>query len=384
LHQSADAISIQNPPLFVTEANQLGSTPLQYLNRKPLKQRTTAHLSYDEGLHLIRTFLEFASRHTVEELQAFTSQWVPNPQWVKVDVVKISDDYLSRSAQLIQDQLGPDDIAQVGGRQWWQWRRPKSSLEAEWIEMRSHYTERKAANDPGRRVMLYAHGGAYFFGSVDEHRYQMQRHARKLKARVFAPKYRLAPQFPFPCGLQDCLASYLYLLSVQEPSTIILAGDSAGGGMVMSMLCVLRDQGIPLPAGGILISPWVDLTHSFPSVAADSPFDYIPQSGFHHKPSRAWPPPNEDDVARLRGEVDKRSNEAKVADGVTASSQEQNGSKLGGTDATNADRLGDPVGDNKRSAKYLSVMIDGELVEIKDQIQVSPYREWRRRAKRLY
>jgi len=52
--------------------------------------------------------------------------------------------------------------------------------------MRADYNERKKNKDLGKRVMLYVHGGAYFFGSVDEHRYQMQRHARKLKARVFA------------------------------------------------------------------------------------------------------------------------------------------------------------------------------------------------------
>src|SRR6201999_2830722 len=98
--------------------------------------------------------------------------------------------------------------------------------------MRAHANERKRTKEPGQRVMLYLHGGGYFFGSVDEHRYQLQRHARKLKARVFAPRYRLAPQFPFPCGLQDCLAAYLYLLSIHDASEIILAGDSAGGGMV--------------------------------------------------------------------------------------------------------------------------------------------------------
>jgi hypothetical protein len=78
-------------------------------------------------------------------------------------------------------------------------------LNAEWIEMRKDYDARKQLDiSKGDRIMLYVHGGAYFFGSVDEHRYQMQRHARKLKARVIAPKYRLAPQFPFPCGLHDC------------------------------------------------------------------------------------------------------------------------------------------------------------------------------------
>ena len=59
-------------------------------------------------------------------------------------------------------------------------------LKAEWIEMRKDYVSRKRTGDKGKRAMLYVHGGAYFFGSVDEHRYQIQRHARKLKARVFA------------------------------------------------------------------------------------------------------------------------------------------------------------------------------------------------------
>ncbi|KAG6003286.1 hypothetical protein E4U21_002214 [Claviceps maximensis] len=338
-----------------------------YLNRKPLKERPTAYLSYDEGLHLIRSFLEFASHHTVEELQAFTSQWVPNPHWVRVDTIEISNEHLSRSAELIQAQLGADGIAQVGGQQWWQWRKPKTSLEAEWIEMRAHYNARKAIDDPGRRVMLYIHGGAYFFGSVDEHRYQMQRHARKLKARVFAPQYRLSPQFPFPCGLQDCLAAYLYLLSVQDPSTIIVAGDSAGGGMVLSMLCILRDQGIPLPAGGILISPWVDLTHSFPSVASDAPFDYIPQAGFHHKPSRAWPPPNDDEIAALQAEADKRANRIEPTAMKPASSDDT----VERGEVADAEKLGDLNGSEPASsAKHLSVTVDGKPVVIKDQIQL--------------
>ncbi|KAK6851324.1 hypothetical protein PG987_000958 [Apiospora arundinis] len=216
-----------------------------YLNRKPLKQRPTAHLSYDEGLHLIRSFLAYASQHTVEELQAFTAQWVPHPQWVKVDEVKIPVEKIEEAAVAITNQLGPDGIRKVGGEKWWQWRKMESPLAAEWIEMKSDYNERKKSENPGKRVMLYIHGGAYFFGSVDEHRYQMQRHARKLKARVFAPKYRLSPQYPFPCGLHDCLAAYMYLLTVQDPSTIIFAGDSAGGGMVMSLLVTLRDRGLP-------------------------------------------------------------------------------------------------------------------------------------------
>lgn len=295
----------------------------QYLKRKPRRLRPTAHLPYDQGLHLVRAFLVYASHHTVEEVQAFMAQGVPAPTWIRLEAVTIPADALARAAALIEAQLGADGVRRVGGRRWWQWRKPHVPLQAEWIEMKRDYGERrrqalaKAATDstptpptpasapastpasdsagPGRRVMFYIHGGAFFMGSVDEHRYQLQRHARKLKARVFAPRYRLAPQFPFPCGLLDCLAAYLHLLRLQhdDAATIVLAGDSAGGGMVLALLVVLRDHGLPLPAGAVLISPWVDLAHSFPSLGEDCPFDYIPPYGFHQRPSMAWPPPTE-------------------------------------------------------------------------------------------
>ncbi|KAF2995365.1 hypothetical protein E8E13_003294 [Curvularia kusanoi] len=278
---------------------------LHYLNRSPLRQKPTAHISYHEGIELIRRFLHYASLHPVDELQAFTAQWVPVPHWVHNYRVEIPEGQLRRSAQYINAQLGPKGIEAVGGQTWWQWRREGSKFEAEWIEMKKDRDAREKSSMPkGQRIMLYVHGGAYFFGSVDEHRYQMQRHARKLQARVLAPRYRLAPQFPFPCGLQDCLAAYLYLLEEgHDPNTIVLAGDSAGGGMVLSMLVTLRDQGVPLPAGAILISPWVDLTHSFPSLSGDGKMDYIPAHGFLHKPSISWPPPNADDLLQLESSV---------------------------------------------------------------------------------
>ena len=328
---------------------------LQYLNRKPLRERPTAHLSYDEGLHLIKSFLYFASQHTVEELQAFTSQWVPHPQWVKVKEVEIPETTLLESADALEEQLGPEGIRLVGGKKWWQWRLPESPLKAEWIEMRSDYNERmRTGPELGKRVMLYVHGGGYYFGSVDEHRYQMQRHARKLKARVFAPRYRLAPQFPFPCGLQDCLAAYLHLLKTQDPSTIILAGDSAGGGMAMSILVTLRDRGLPLPAGAILISPWVDLTHSFPSLSGDCPLDYIPPNGFHHKPSASWPPLNADEYALLKEQMFKSPGRGRRS--------------IQPPEAKDADA--EQSMKSRAETTYLSINIDGKEVVLKDQIQV--------------
>lgn len=96
-----------------------------------------------------------------------------------------------------------------------------------------------------------------------------------MHGRCFAVNYRKAPQYPFPCAIQDCLAAYLYLVKPPpgaphrpvDPKSIVLAGDSAGGGLCLALLQILRDTpGLELPAGAALLSPWSDLTHSFPSI----------------------------------------------------------------------------------------------------------------------
>ncbi|KAF1925887.1 alpha/beta-hydrolase [Didymella exigua CBS 183.55] len=383
---------------------------LHYLNRGPLRQKPTAHISYHEGLELIRRFLHYASLHPVDELQAFTAQWVPVPHWVHDYRVEIPQGQLARSAQYINAQLGPKGIKAVGGPTWWQWRRQGTKLEAEWIEMKKDRDAREKSSMPkGQRIMLYVHGGAYFFGSVDEHRYQMQRHARKLQARVLAPRYRLAPQFPFPCGLMDCLAAYLHLLAEgHDPNTIVLAGDSAGGGMVLSMLVTLRDQGVPLPAGAILISPWVDLTHSFPSLSGDGKMDYIPAHGFLHKPSISWrkctvhiadnmlitvAPPNADDLMALennttQGGYQKRKSSPQVSlsgkdkEDCVAQKEAKAERVRGYSVTTEKPDLDDILNSDSDTwvspdGKYgvgpkgiLSIQLGEERIEIKDQIQL--------------
>ncbi|KAL2354886.1 Alpha/Beta hydrolase protein [Cryomyces antarcticus] len=370
-----------------------------YLNRKSLREKPTAHISYHEGLQLVRRFLHYASLHTVDDLQGFTAQWVPVPHWVMVEEVSIPALNITRSAELVQEQLGHRGIDKVGGKLWWQWRRDEAPPKAEWIEMRKDHQERQRTGDKGQRVMLYVHGGAYYFGSVDEHRYQMQRHARKLRARVLAPRYRLAPQFPFPCGLHDCLAAYLWLIEQQDPSTILLAGDSAGGGMVLSMLVILRDRGLPLPAGAVLISPWVDLTHSFPSVAGDGQYDYIPAHGFWHKPNMTWPPPNSRDMEAIaQSAVQKLVNVEKAAlhahergrrksahkikqeqeeeEAIRSFSVDHNPGDMHMGEKTHhpfsTEGLGKARPDNPipGAGSELSVLLDGNLVDLHDQIQV--------------
>ncbi|SMR47044.1 unnamed protein product [Zymoseptoria tritici ST99CH_3D1] len=348
-----------------------------YFNRKPLKQKPTAHISYHEGLRLIRAFLDYGSKHTVEDLQAFTAQWVPVPTWVRTIDIEIPPQFLTRSANILKKQLG-HSIDVVGGETWWQWRRPESPLHAEWIEMKKDFNERKREGVKCDRVILYVHGGAYYFGSVDEHRYQMQRHARKLKARVLTPRYRLAPQFPFPCGLYDCIATYFYLLEHFEPNQILFAGDSAGGGMVLSMLVTLRDQGCVMPAGTILLSPWVDLTHSFPSVAGNGEGDYIPPYGFHHKPSMAWPPPVEsEDTKKSERKFTQPTEQpfdvvelpATIESGMTGKNRSQD-NLLKNAAREEKEKPTVPLNQVPGLGERLEISIDDKLIIIREQLQL--------------
>jgi acetyl esterase/lipase len=158
----------------------------QLLPRKSQDKKPTTNLSYDEGIRLMREFLAYSAKYPVEDLQAFTRQRVPSPHWVRTESISIPQEHLSSAAANIIDQLGPKGVSRVGGSEWWQWRGPSGDLKGEWVEMKRDYNERKQANTKCRRIILYVHGGAYSFGSIDTHRYQLQRHARKLKGRVFA------------------------------------------------------------------------------------------------------------------------------------------------------------------------------------------------------
>ncbi|KAI5300512.1 hypothetical protein KEM56_002388, partial [Ascosphaera pollenicola] len=120
-------------------------------------------------------------------MQAFTLQKVPCPRWAKVIHDTIPPDIVQSAANLVINQLGDEGIARVGGKKWWQWRGTGNPpLEGEWIEMKVDFEERRRNDDTGNRVVMYLHGGAFYFGSVNSHRYQIQRHARLLKARAFA------------------------------------------------------------------------------------------------------------------------------------------------------------------------------------------------------
>lgn len=110
------------------------------------------------------------------------------------------------------------------------------------------------------RRLLYFHGGGYVLGSPEGHRAVTAELGRAAGVPVVTPRYRLGPEHPFPAAVDDALAAYRALLALGlAPRSIVVGGDSAGGGLALALLVAARDAGLPLPAGGLAISPWVDL-----------------------------------------------------------------------------------------------------------------------------
>jgi len=263
------------------------------------------------------------------------------------------------------------------------------------------------------RCLLYIHGGAYFWGSTNSHRYVIWRLARKMGGRAFSINYRLAPQYPFPCGLADALAAYIYLIRPPpgakhrpvDPAKITLSGDSAGGGLVLALLCLIRDAGLPAPAGAMLISPWCDLTHSMPSLMENTATDIVPPYGFLFKPSTLWPPPGPEFLARARestsvdglkktarefsakrggsggngngnhllghhgsGERKKEELAERVLNATGGAAEEAQAAEGDHVNGATPDRDGE--GQSKAEpTRNIKIKIDGVEVELKDQIQ---------------
>ena len=124
-------------------------------------------------------------------------------------------------------------------------------LEAEWLRPRNAHPT---------RVLLYLHGGGYVLGSLNTHRSLVGSLAQRSGLNVLTINYRKAPDHPFPAALDDAKRAYRWLLRQGHAATdIVLAGDSAGGGLALALLLALREAGQPAPAAGIGLSPWTDL-----------------------------------------------------------------------------------------------------------------------------
>jgi acetyl esterase/lipase len=140
-------------------------------------------------------------------------------------------------------------------------------MQAEWV---------KPPKADSNRVILYFHGGGYCFGSRETFRGMVAHLAIAAEARALLIDYRLAPEHPFPAALDDAVSAYRWLLGQGiAPSSIVLAGDSAGGGLAIATAMALRDGGAPLPRAIVTMSPWTDLALTGMSVLANQKRDAV-------------------------------------------------------------------------------------------------------------
>ncbi|CAJ0548922.1 Ff.00g025350.m01.CDS01 [Fusarium sp. VM40] len=204
-------------------------------------------------------------------------------------------------------------------------------VEAEWTGYRSSVTRGAPLPDVSEReryhgmmqeckrptTVLYLHGGAYYLCDPATHRPTTKKLAQLTGGRCYSVRYRLAPQHPFPAALLDAFVSYFTLLypppdayhDPVQPEHIVIAGDSAGGNLALSLLQLILElrrqdspilwhgelRQVPMPAGVALNSPWLDVTQSSPTWEASTPtpFDYLPKPEAMEKrttpPCEAWP-----------------------------------------------------------------------------------------------
>lgn len=154
-----------------------------------------------------------------------------------------------------------DDIARM-------FPRPPASARLEDFTLggRPALRVRAADADPGKTI-LYLHGGGYVSGTLAMYQDLAFRIAEASRATVVLLDYRLAPEHPFPGAIDDATAAYVELLERgHAPSSVAVAGDSAGGGLTFSTLVNLRDGAIPLPSACWVLSPWTDLAYRGASI----------------------------------------------------------------------------------------------------------------------
>ena len=133
----------------------------------------------------------------------------------------------------------------------------------------------RAGATPDRTVLLYLHGGGYVVGSAGTGAPLAAALTGRIGGTAYSLDYRLAPEHPFPAALEDAQAAYREILTTTDPGDILLAGDSAGGGLAVALLVAVREAGLPQPAAVAVLSPWTDLTLSGESLRTRADADPI-------------------------------------------------------------------------------------------------------------
>lgn len=234
---------------------------------------------------------------------------IKGPLWIsKVTIPKPEEDHVQDALTRAIEALNQDRENHTPA--------PVESVEAEWTGSRAGVDAHRPRPDLSEKqhfdrlmnevtsdvTILYFHGGALYMMDPASHRPVCSKLAKMTGGRCLSVRYRLAPKNAFPAAVLDALIAYLYLLSpppnsYHEPipaKHIVLAGDSAGGNLCMSLLQFIlqlrrssqataptvhfhgRDVEVPLPAGAACNSGWFDLTRCMPSIYTNSHFDYLP------------------------------------------------------------------------------------------------------------
>lgn len=147
------------------------------------------------------------------------------------------------------------------------------TIESVAAPVRGHWFRPKQAT--WNVTLLYLHGGGYAYYAA-AHQNLISLVTLAAKSRTFALDYRLIPEHPFPAQLEDAMAAYHWLLeNGTSPERLVIAGDSAGGNLVLSLLLSLRDAKMPLPTVAICIAPWTDVENSGESMTKNEPYDWV-------------------------------------------------------------------------------------------------------------
>ncbi|MBK7684634.1 MAG: alpha/beta hydrolase [Rhodocyclaceae bacterium] len=171
----------------------------------------------------------------------------------------ITIDAIRRGAAAVDTRLGRTDADVTITRQMC------DHVAVEWLDVPQSRPD---------RIFLYLHGGAFSVRLPKMQTAMVARWCRALGARALMPRYRLAPEHPFPAGPDDCLAAYRWLLDhCGDATQIVIAGDSAGGNLSLVTLLRARDAGLPMPAATVALSPAVDFSMSGRSAVVNEAVD---------------------------------------------------------------------------------------------------------------
>ncbi|KAG1228570.1 hypothetical protein G6F68_007373 [Rhizopus microsporus] len=287
----------------------------------------------DITFNTVHSFINRSSSLTVEDVQRLSMAFkFPVSPFLKRTKFTVPNEYRKRAGDLLESLFSDEEQQRIG----WDWRKERDTdteITGEWLQ--------RVGNplDPCKEsVVLYLHGGAYYLCNYEMYRPFLTKLIKYSNCRTCSINYRLAPQNPFPAALEDALATYLYLIQPPEgegllptdPKKIVISGDSAGGGLTMALLIAIRDAGLPLPAGAMPMCPWVDLTHSLPSILLNMMTDFLPAVGFKHAPSPALDyaqlPQRQQDTKVLE-EASKKAKEAKKKHKLTIPEDEDDASQ---------------------------------------------------------